>query len=142
MHRFLNALGFQLGWWACVAGVGVGLKVPALVFCLALTTALVYFAPHPMLEIKLAAVACLMGVVLDTGLQYFSIISFYGWSLSAAAGFLFGPLTYYAGAKLGAASFDNTLSHFAVMAMTWMVALPGLVWLAKCLAHKPSSPSI
>ena len=175
MHRFLNALGFQLGWWACVAGVGVGLEVPALVFCLALTTALVYFAPHPLLEIKLAAVACLLGVVLDTGLQSFSVISFYGWSLgplspfwlwllwimfaltlnsslsflqrlplsvSAAAGFLFGPLTYYAGAKLGAASFDNTLSHLAVLAMTWMVALPGLVWLAKRLAHKPSSPSI
>jgi hypothetical protein len=174
MYRFLNALGFQLGWWACVAGVGVGLEVPALVFCLALTTALVYFAPNPLLEIKLATAACLLGVVLDTGLQYFSVISFYGWSLgllspfwlwllwvmfaltlnsslsflqklplglSAAAGFLFGPLTYYAGAKLGAASFDSTVSHLVVLAVTWMVALPCLVWLGKCLVVKSSSQS-
>lgn len=172
MNRFLNALGFQMGWWSCVAGVGVGLEIPALVFCLALTTALVYFAPNPLLEIKLAAVACLLGVVLDTSLQSFSVISFYGWSLgplspfwlwllwimfaltlnsslsflqrlplivSAAAGFLFGPLTYYAGAKLGAASFDNTLSHLAVLAVAWMVAMPGLVWLAKGLVHPPLS---
>jgi len=175
MNRFFNALGFQAGWWACVAGVGLGLEVPALMFGLALTSALVYFAPNPWLEIKLATLAGLLGVVFDTGLQYFSVISFYGWSLgplspfwlwllwvmfaltlnsslsflqqlplslSAGAGFLFGPLTYYAGAKLGAALFDNTLSHLAVLAMTWMVALPGLVWFAKCLAHKPSSTSI
>jgi hypothetical protein len=62
-------------------------------------------------------------------------------SVSAAAGFLFGPLTYYAGAKLGAASFDNTLNHLAILAVTWMVALPGLVWLAKCLADKSSLQS-
>jgi hypothetical protein len=175
MNRFFNALSFQAGWWACVAGVGLGLEIPALVCCLSLTTALVYFSPEPLLEIKLASAAWLLGVVLDTGLQYFSVISFYGWSLgplspfwlwllwimfaltlnsslsflqqlplsvSAAAGFLFGPLTYYAGAKLGAALFDNTLNHLTVLAMTWMVAMPGLVWFAKCLAHKPSSPSI
>lgn len=174
MNRFLNALGFQMGWWACVAGVGLGLEIPALMFCLALTTALVYFSPQPLLEIKLASAACLLGVVLDTGLQSFAVISFYGWSLgplspfwlwllwvmfaltlnsslsflkrlplsvSAAAGFLFGPLTYYAGAKLGAASFDNTLSHLALLAVTWMVALPSLVWLAKCLADKSSLQS-
>jgi hypothetical protein len=175
MNRFFNALSFQVGWWACVAGVGLGLEVPALVLCLALTTALVYFSPKPLLEIKLASAAWLLGVVLDTGLQYFSIISFYGWSLgplspfwlwllwimfaltlnsslsflqqlplslSAGAGFLFGPLTYYAGAKLGAALFDNTLSHLAVLAMIWMVAMPGLVSFAKYLAHKPPSQSI
>jgi hypothetical protein len=175
MNRFLNALGYQIGWWACVAGVGIGLEIPALMVGVGLITAMVYVAANPWLEIKLAAAACLLGVVLDSSLQYFSVISFYGWSLldlspfwlwllwimfaltlnsslsflqqlplgvSAAAGFLFGPLTYYAGAKLGAASFDNTLSHLAVLAVTWMVSMPGLMWLAKRLAQKPSSTSI
>jgi TRAP-type C4-dicarboxylate transport system permease small subunit len=38
--------------------------------------------------------------------------------------------------------FDNTLSHLAVLAMIWMVAMPGLVSFAKYLAHKPPSQSI
>jgi len=114
-------------------------------------------------------------VVLDSSLQYFSVISFYGWSLldlspfwlwllwimfaltlnsslsflqklplslSAAAGFLFGPLTYYAGAKLGAASFESSISHLALLAVVWMIAMPGLVWLAQSLVDTSSSERI
>jgi hypothetical protein len=175
MNRFLNALGYQIGWWACVAGVGIGLEIPALMVGVGLIVAMVYVAANPWLEIKLAAAACLLGVVLDSSLQYFSVISFYGWSLldlspfwlwllwimfaltlnsslsflqklplslSAAAGFLFGPLTYYAGAKLGAASFESSISHLALLAVVWMIAMPGLVWLAQSLVDTSSSERI
>jgi hypothetical protein len=102
--------------------------------------------------------------VVDSSLQYFSVISFYGWALgplspfwlwmvwvmfaltlnyslafllnrhlllSAIAGLLFGPLSYIAGAKLGAAGFDNSLSHLAVLGMIWMLTLPALVFISK-----------
>jgi len=44
---------------------------------------------------------------------------------------VFGPLTYYAGAQLGAASFDSTPFHFGALAITWGFALPVLVYAAK-----------
>ena len=57
--------------------------------------------------------------------------------LSALAGLVFGPLTYYAGAQLGAASFNASLIHLAALAVTWMIALPFLVYLAKQLFTPP-----
>jgi hypothetical protein len=51
--------------------------------------------------------------------------------LSALAGLVFGPLTYYAGAQLGAASFDNTLVHLSALALAWATTLPVLVYAAK-----------
>jgi hypothetical protein len=53
--------------------------------------------------------------------------------LSALAGMVFGPLTYYAGAQLGAAYFDGSFIHTAVLALVWMIALPFLVYVAKQL---------
>jgi hypothetical protein len=53
------------------------------------------------------------------------------------AGLAFGPLTYYAGAQLGAASFDGSLVHLTALALTWMIALPFLVYIAKQLFTPP-----
>ena len=164
MRLFLNAFGFQTAWWACIAGVGHGLEIPALVYGLVLAGLHVAFAPKPWQEVQLAAIALALGVAIDTLLQATSIIQFYGWSLaflspfwlwllwvlfamtlntslsflqtkplwcSALAGFVFGPLTYYAGAQLGAASFDSSLINISALALTWMMALPLLVDSAK-----------
>lgn len=164
MNRFLNALGFQMGWWACVAGVGLGLEVGALVFCSVLVGVHLFFSAFRSSEIKLALIACLAGIVIDTTLQYALVIDFYGWALtplspfwlwmlwvlfaltlnnslaflkqvplvlSAVAGLIFGPFTYIAGAKLGAASFDTTLPHIAILGVTWMLAMPALVRMAQ-----------
>jgi hypothetical protein len=163
MRLFINALGFQSAWWACIAGVGHGLEIEALVYGLALASLHLAFAPKRQQEIKLAAIALVLGVVLDTLLQAASVIHFDGWSLaffspfwlwllwvlfamtlnaslsflktqplwlSAAAGLLFGPLTYYAGAKLGAASFDPSVTHVSALALAWMLALPAMVVVA------------
>jgi hypothetical protein len=164
MRLFLNILGFQTAWWACIAGVGRGLEIPALVYGLVLASLHLRFAHQPQQEAKLAALALVVGMVADTLLQMTSVISFYGWALgplspfwlwllwvlfamtlntslaflqnhtlwlSVVAGLVFGPLTYYAGAQLGAASFDSTPFHFGALAITWGFALPVLVYAAK-----------
>ena len=53
------------------------------------------------------------------------------WSLVAGLGAVFGPVSYVVGARLGAASFDGSTGHMAILALTWAVALPVLVTLAK-----------
>jgi hypothetical protein len=164
MRLFLNILGFQTAWWACIAGVGRGLEIPALVYGLVLAGLHLRFAHQPQQEAKLAALALVFGMAADTLLQTTSVISFYGWALgplspfwlwllwalfamtlntslkflqshtlwlSVAAGLVFGPLTYYAGAQLGAASFDSTPIHFGALAITWGLALPVLVYAAR-----------
>ena len=174
MRLFLNALGFQTAWWACIAGVGHGLEIPALVYGLVLAGLHVAFATKPWQEVQLAAIALALGIAIDTLLQATSVIQFYGWSLaflspfwlwllwvlfamtlntslaflqnhtlwlSAAAGLVFGPLTYYAGAQLGAASFDNTAVHFGALAITWGLALPVLVYAAKHFFTPPKGLS-
>jgi Protein of unknown function (DUF2878) len=164
MGIVMNTLIFQMGWWACVVGVGLDHEIPALLFC----CALIYFnltrSIMPITEIKLGLSAWLLGVVIDSVLQYASVINFYGWALgslspfwlwmiwilfastlntslallkksplilSAFTGLVFGPITYIAGAKLGAASFDNTFSNIIILGVTWMLTMPALVWMAK-----------
>jgi hypothetical protein len=166
MRLFLNALGFQTAWWACIAGIAQGLEIPALFYGLVLAGLHLAFAPQRGPEIKLAAIALALGIAIDTLLQAASVIDFYGWSLaylspfwlwvlwvlfamtlnsslsflqtkplwwSALAGLAFGPLTYYAGAQLGAASFDGSFIHISALALTWMIAMPYLVHTAKQL---------
>lgn len=170
MRLLINALCFQTAWWACIAGIGLGLEIPALVYCVVLAGLHLAFAAQPLAEAKLAAIALGTGVLADTLLQMLNVISFYGWALgpvspfwlwmlwvlfamtlnaslsflqklplwlSAVAGLAFGPLTYYAGAQLGAASFDGSLVHLAALALTWMIALPFLVYMAKQLFTPP-----
>jgi hypothetical protein len=170
MRLFLNAFGFQSAWWACIAGVGHDLEIPALLYGLVLTGMHVAFAAQPRQEVKLAIVALAIGIAIDTLLQATSIIDFYGWALaflspfwlwqlwvlfamtlnsslaflqtkplwlSALAGLVFGPLTYYAGAQLGAAFLDASFIHLAALALTWMIALPFLVYTAKQLFTPP-----
>jgi len=170
MRLFLNAFGFQTAWWACIAGIGHGLEIPAILYGLVLASIHIAFAAQPQQEIKLAVIALALGIAIDSLLQAASIIHFYGGSLaffspfwlwllwvlfamtlnaslaflqakplwlSALAGLVFGPLTYYAGAQLGAASFNASLIHLAALAVTWMIALPFLVYLAKQLFTPP-----
>ena len=59
--------------------------------------------------------------------------------LSAALGALLGPANYIAGAELGAAALDRTPEHIAALALTWMFALPAMVWLAQKSLPPPIS---
>lgn len=163
MYRVINALGFQTAWWACIAGVGLGLELQALAYCTALAGAHLFYIQDRKRELQLAAVTLVIGIVVDTALQAASVIRFYGWSLwemspfwlwalwvlfamtlnsslaflktqpwwlSAAAGLVFGPLTYCAGAKLGAAALDASVGHMFALAVAWTLALPAMVMVA------------
>lgn len=168
MHKLINALGFQVGWWACIAGVGLGLEIQAIAFCAVLVCAHLSISKSPLQEIRLAGVALLMGILVDSLLQCLSVIDFYGWALGplspfwlwmlwalfamtlngslaflknqshltcAILGMVFGPLTYFAGARLGAASLEATPVHMFALASAWMLAMPWLVIAAKRTSH-------
>lgn len=163
MHRLINAVGFQIGWFICIASVRYGLDIPAICICGVLVGIHLFYADAPWNDVKLALLCLFFGIALDSGLQFFSVISFYGWalgplspfwlwmiwvmfaltlnsslsflqnyhlSLSALAGFLFGPLSYVAGAKLGAATLEQSLLPITTLAITWMITLPLLVFIS------------
>lgn len=52
--------------------------------------------------------------------------------LAAALGAVTGPLSYYAGARLGAFTFPADLGvSMTTLAVVWAIVLPGVLWLAK-----------
>jgi hypothetical protein len=55
----------------------------------------------------------------------------------AILGLVFGPLTYYAGAKMGAAALDVSTLPIVSLAIVWMLAMPLLVIAAERTSHPP-----
>jgi len=175
MYRLMNALGFQAGWWACVASVGLELQAQALAFCAGLVVAHLWHCARPWKEIQMAGVSLAMGIVADSLLQYFSVIQFSGialaplsplwlwmlwvmfamtlntsmaflatrpWWLSAGLGAVCGPMSYVAGARLGAAIFDASPFHMAVLATMWSLAMPALVFINLRIYSQESTMSL
>ena len=169
MYRFINAIGFQLGWLACIASVRYDQEISALIFSSVLVGLHFLYSPTPLRDLKLSLIVFVLGVLVDSSLQYFSVISFYGWALgplspfwlwmvwamfaltlnyslaflqnrhwlvTSIAGLVFGPLSYIAGTKLGAASFNNTPIHMVILGIIWMLTLPALV----SFCHKLHAP--
>ena len=175
MRKVLNAAFFQTVWWACVAGTGRGWELPAVLYGATLACVHLVYTERRLQELKLAASVVLMGIVVDSTLQYFSIIDFHGWALgplspywlwllwawfamtlnsslaflkstpwmvSALAGLLLGPINYYAGAAMGAASFDSSFAHVAAIGLMWAIALPTMVFMAgNTSSLGPSGPA-
>jgi hypothetical protein len=54
-------------------------------------------------------------------------------ALAGVMGAVFGPLSYYSGAKLGAVSFGDTSSAMLALGVSWGLLLPGLLLIAKRL---------
>lgn len=64
------------------------------------------------------------------------------WFLQAALGAGLGPLTYYAGAQMGAASLGSPLAaSLAILAGTWGVAMPGCFLISRAAARFPAAPT-
>lgn len=162
--RWINAIGFQAGWWACIASVSRGLEMQAIGFCMAMAVAHLALSKSPGHEFKLAVSVLLLGIFVDSTLQAFAVIRFHGraieplspfwiWALwglfaltlnaslsflqtmrpivSMAAGLILGPLTYFAGAQLGAAELQPTALHALSVGFAWMLSLPLMVFLAQ-----------
>ena len=62
--------------------------------------------------------------------------------IAALFGAVGGPLSYYAGAKLGAMIFVDTPAAAAALALAWALAMPALMWLASRLdgTRQPTRP--
>lgn len=87
MSRLANAIGFQIGWWACVYGVRHELEIEAIVLCLFWISVQMYLSKDLKHDIWLGAMALIIGISMDSLLQYFSIIEFYGWSVGPLSPF-------------------------------------------------------
>ena len=170
MNKWINAAGFQAGWWACILGVGHQRELEALAFCLSWIGIQVYVSHTRTQDIRLALLALLLGILIDTALQQLAVIEFYGWALGplspfwlwalwlmfaltlnsslaflkhqpritcAALGLVLGPLTYMAGANLGAAAWTPSFVSVAWLCGAWMIAMPLLVSAAQHITPYP-----
>ena len=81
MRLWINAIGFQLGWWACVLGVVHDLQGPAMACAVILIVAHLCTCRHAKEEAVLMGAVVLLGVVMDSALQTAGIITFHGWQV-------------------------------------------------------------
>ncbi len=157
----LNALLFQLGWFACVFGAQRPWLLLIAVGCLA--AHFIWIAPWRA-EWRLLASVTLLGSVLDSSLQQLGVFDFPGdslllpfwlallwalfattlnhslawtarpWWLGALLGALSGPLSYYAGARLAGVGLPlGTEQSLLLLAMIWAGVMVGVHRTAKAL---------
>ncbi len=164
-----NAMGFQLAWWACIAGAAYGYEWAAIAFCGVLAALHFSQVPQRLAELQLVLMTLLIGVVMDTVLQFVGVIEFKGhalgplspfwlwavWAmfgmtlnvsmaflqrlptwLCAILGGVFGPISYYGGARVGAAIGADTPVQLLLIGLEWMLLMPLLVKLARHYRYK------
>jgi hypothetical protein len=157
MHKLANAFLFQVGWFLCASSVQYDSEMTALLCCALLCCIHFKQSINRVQELCVSTALILVGIVVDSSLQQFQIIDFYGWHFSilspfwdwmiwlmfaltlrgslafltkmswvaqAFIGLVFSPLSYIAGAKLGAAHFDPNISNVSAIGLTWMLLLP------------------
>jgi hypothetical protein len=56
-------------------------------------------------------------------------------------GAIFGPVSYYSGAKIGAVTLIDPLAAMIALSVTWGLMLPGLLLLAKRLDGTTLTPA-
>ena len=135
MLSIINYLGFQIGWFACVAGAGRGLFYLGPSVCVALLSAHLYFAADRTLEAMRLLAVCVFGLTLEIAGVLFGCYAYAGsealiplwvvalWLLFAATlnssmswlsarpvlaavlGAIAGPLSFRAGVSLSAAEY-------------------------------------
>ena len=165
----LNAIGFQLGWWACIAGAAYGYEWAAIAFCGVLAALHFSQIPQPRPELQLVCITWLVGLVMDTVLQFAGAIQFKGaalgllspywlwvlWAMFAMTlnvsmaflqrqpswacallGAIFGPLSYYGGVQMGAATGLDTPAKWLLIGLEWMLLMPILVKLARAVTQQ------
>lgn len=62
--------------------------------------------------------------------------------LAAGFGLIGGPISYYAGARMGAMTLQNNLgAALGAIAIEWALAAPAILWFARVLAGADSKPA-
>ena len=152
-----NAALFQVGWFACVLG---GNSLWLLLAAGALLVHLLFIS-RSLAEVRLVVVVCLLGTAVDSLLLNAGVFEFRQegilipfwlmllWALLATTlnhclawtarpawravllGAVGGPLSYYAGQRLGAVQFGFGLwPTLVLLAVLWAGLFPALQWLA------------
>lgn len=156
----LNWVGFQIGWFACVAGGARGSSGPGLLAAAALLSAHAAAAPAPGAEMRRVAAISLFGLALEFAALSFGRHSYAGgflplwvaalWALFAATtgssmewlarrpwlacalGAAAGPASFRAGVGLGAGSYlAEPAQASLVLAVMWAIALPGAFFVSR-----------
>jgi hypothetical protein len=147
----INAVLFQIGWFACVLG-GNQFAVPA---TLAILIAHWFLVSNQIAEWRTIFLVALVGIIIDSGLFAAGVFNdgserqiaplwliglwllfattlnhSFGWLhrrylLAFLLGGIAGPLSYLAGVKLGAVSFGiEQTSALLLLAVIWAVLFP------------------
>lgn len=160
MRIWLNFLGYQLAWLACVMGAARELAWPGVVVSLAFVAFQWWASPWRRADLQLAISCTALGLLMDGGLAHYGLIEYaasstilpapawilalwaaFGMTLnhslaflkpSSAAflGALGGPLAYLAGARMGAIDLPWPGVAIVVLALAWAASAALLVALA------------
>jgi hypothetical protein len=168
----VNAVGAQVGWFACVGGAASGHPAWGTALAVLLLVAHLAFVPRPAAELRLVVSVVVVGMAWDSLLaaagvvQYHAGIWLHGtapywigvlWALFGATlnhslrwlrrrplpalvfGAAGGPLSFWAGQRMGAASFPDPALALAVLSAGWALLMPGLAHLA-CKLDEAAAP--
>ena len=161
--QLANAGLFQLGWFACVLGG----NSPWLLLAGAALMIHLLWISRSWAEVHLVICVCLLGTVIDSLLLNMGVFEFkqlgvliplwlvvlwavfaislrhcLAWTAqplwrAALLGAISGPLSYYAGHRLGAVQFPLGLWPTLIgLAVVWAGLFPALQWLAGSAAYK------
>lgn len=168
----VNAVGAQIGWFACVGGAASGHPAWGTALAVLLLAVHLAFAPRPAAEWRLILCAVVVGMAWDSTLAATGVVQYHAgvwlhgtapywigvlWALFGAMlnhslrwlrrrpllGLVFGavggPLSFWAGQRMGAASFPNTPLALAVLSAGWALLMPALAHLACKLDEAPAA---
>ncbi len=117
MHKpWVNAIAYQLVWFAAVIGANHDLAWPGVLAALVFLTATLRSSPHRALDLRLITLAMLCGLVIDTACAWLELVHY--------AAPMAGPWPFIAPSWILAlwASFSATLTR----SMRWLLPRPWL----------------
>lgn len=154
-----NFIVFQIAWFSCVEGAAqdatwLGLLAVAFSFCIHL-----YIVPNKRNAIVLTLLSLAAGAVIESAMVALHVTQFdhsmlpplwmialWGlfsttlcvslrwllgkYVLATVIGAVMGPLSYFAGAKIGALTLPQNYSLIAI-GICWAIATPALIYLAR-----------
>jgi Protein of unknown function (DUF2878) len=156
----VNFVAFQFGWFACVVGAARGWPLTGTAIAALIVAWHIVRAARPAEELKLIAVALLIGVLWDSALIALGLTDFTSgtllvglappwilalwalfattlnlslrwlrqrWLLAALLGAVAGPLSYWAGVRLGAVQFVAPWPALIALSIGWALITPVLV---------------
>jgi len=165
-----NLLFFKIGWVACVGGAAQGLPWLGAVVVFIIAIDHLRTATLPRNELKLLIAAAMFGLIWDSSLVWFEVLKYPNnamvapywivslwvlfattlnlgmrwlqkhWAIAMLVGALGGPMSFFAGAKLGAVTLAHDSVSLLIIGAGWAVVLPLLVQVAKRLSTHTSPP--